>query len=304
MGNCNKCKGSQPCRPSAPCNDCRVNLNTNCITYNGDVLECSGIEPGTNLNDVIEQLDEKICATLQDIDILGGIINVGEGEELYAGETVSGQKKIKTILGSDEILVTSTEEEVLIDVDSEWLDSIATATYDGASPANNQVGDITVGYELTGMTWQEIVEKMLVIYLVPQLNSLTIQGQASTVEVGTTVAGLKNFTFSIVNSSNIAPDTLSVTDLTNSVVLASGLPIASPASANVGSIQKVLPGNNQWQVQVLFLLVANSLLRASISELVKEVLGEVPQNRLHCQLTVNILLCDTDEFVFVTWTCH
>jgi hypothetical protein len=71
-------------------------LSTDCILYTGPNLPCSGIESKTILTDLIEQLDEFICTKVAQTSALVTLINVGEGEEIYAGDNLVG-KKIRTI---------------------------------------------------------------------------------------------------------------------------------------------------------------------------------------------------------------
>jgi hypothetical protein len=66
--------------------------------------------------------------------------------------------------------------------------------------------------------------------------------------VGATVSGNKSFSYAFAQSANVAPNSVSIVDVTNSTTLASGLGVgASPASVNVGSIQKTSPASHQWR---------------------------------------------------------
>ena len=60
--NNNPC-GQQPCTPLEDCS-CPIRLNSECVTYNGDNLECSGIETGLDLNQTLQLLDAYICDTI------------------------------------------------------------------------------------------------------------------------------------------------------------------------------------------------------------------------------------------------
>jgi len=92
---CYQCNQPPLCAP----NDCSCpikDLSTDCILYTGPNLPCSGIESKTILTDLIEQLDEFICTKVEQTSTLVTLINVGEGEEIYAGDNLLG-KKIRTI---------------------------------------------------------------------------------------------------------------------------------------------------------------------------------------------------------------
>jgi hypothetical protein len=100
---CNNCQNSTcyQCNQQPLCtqNDCSCpvkDLSTDCIIYTGPNLPCSGIESKTILTDLIEQLDEFICTKVAQTSALVTLINVGEGEDIYAGDNLLG-KKIRTI---------------------------------------------------------------------------------------------------------------------------------------------------------------------------------------------------------------
>jgi hypothetical protein len=100
---CNNCQNSTcyECNQQPLCsqNDCSCpvkDLSTDCILYTGPNLPCSGIESKKILTDLIEQLDEFICTKVEQTSALVTLINVGEGENIYAGDNLLG-KKIRTI---------------------------------------------------------------------------------------------------------------------------------------------------------------------------------------------------------------
>ena len=61
--NCNQQTNYNLCNP-APCQEpqdcsCPTILSTDCVTYQGNDLECSGIVTGQTLTETIEQLDNR-----------------------------------------------------------------------------------------------------------------------------------------------------------------------------------------------------------------------------------------------------
>ena len=84
---CN-CNNSNPCIPNQtlcpPQEDCTcpVRLNSECVTYNGEDLSCSGIVSGLPLNQTIELLDNYICEAIDEINTSINLINVGTGEDI------------------------------------------------------------------------------------------------------------------------------------------------------------------------------------------------------------------------------
>jgi hypothetical protein len=125
---CN-CNNNNPCIPNqtlcAPQVDCTcpVRLNSECVTYNGLNLECSGIESGLPLNQTIQLLDAYICEAIEEINTSINLINVGEGEDIYAGIDGIGRRKIKRVNTDSNILtITPNENDITFGIDEEALD--------------------------------------------------------------------------------------------------------------------------------------------------------------------------------------
>jgi hypothetical protein len=124
---CN-CNNNNPCIPNqtlcAPQVDCTcpVRLNSECITYNGLDLECSGIESGLPLNQTIQLLDAYICEAIEEINTSINLINVGTGEDIYAGIDGIGRRKIKRVNTDSNILtITPNENDITFGIDEEEL---------------------------------------------------------------------------------------------------------------------------------------------------------------------------------------
>lgn len=93
---------------------CPVKLSTDCVTFEApEPLSCSGIEPGTILTDVIQQLDEYICTAIDQINASINIVNVGAGAEVYKGIDGIGRRELKTI--------TSTNNSVTINENTDTI---------------------------------------------------------------------------------------------------------------------------------------------------------------------------------------
>lgn len=128
-GSCNKCskgKKCNTCEDKAPDCACEVkNLSTNCIVYTGDDLSCTGIKKGNLLTDVIAQMNCFICTKYDQMLKYFNIINVGGGAEIYAGVDGIGQKKLRTLISGDDIVVVKqNEEDISISVDKEGIQGI------------------------------------------------------------------------------------------------------------------------------------------------------------------------------------
>lgn len=97
--------------------------------------------------------------------------------------------------------------------------------YHGTSPATVAVGGITPGYALTGKSFQQILQDMLVAYLAPSFTSFGIDGYVNggTVEVGTPFTGVKTFRWGTVNSGNVVSPGIRLSYLPTDLTMASNL---------------------------------------------------------------------------------
>lgn len=119
-------------------------------------------------------------------------------------------------------------------------------TYNGISPTTLTVGGLAAGTAIFGQTFTQIIQQMVAPYINPSFTSFSI-GQTSPIEVGTTISGSKNFTFGFNPLANVTPNSLSIVDVTGGTTLASGLPLTSPQSANIGTITLTSPGSYSWR---------------------------------------------------------
>jgi hypothetical protein len=112
------------CQPEVGC-DCKVkDLSTDCIIYTGDDLPCTEIKKNTILTELIQQLDAFICKLKDDIANLLVLVNIGTGAKVYAGNNLLGNKKLRTISKTgDLITVTEATEEIVIGLDEDELEN-------------------------------------------------------------------------------------------------------------------------------------------------------------------------------------
>lgn len=111
---CNKCKPDEPC-------ECAVkDLSTNCIVYTDDDIQCNSttiITKNLSLTENLKSLLAYICQRFSDLQSYFKIINVGTGVEIYAGDTLLGEKKLRTITSEDDsILVTENADTIDLSV--------------------------------------------------------------------------------------------------------------------------------------------------------------------------------------------
>jgi len=99
-----------------------------------------------------------------------------------------------------------------------------TGFYNGASPSNITVGGIAAGTVLTGRTYDELFEELLITYLSPAFSSFSVSGQTSRIEVGSIFSGTRKFTWGTSNSSNVQASSVNIRDVfTNTLLNVGGL---------------------------------------------------------------------------------
>jgi len=125
----------------------------------------------------------------------------------------------------------------------------AGAVYAGATPSNTAVGGIPVGFNPTGLTSLQLLEKAMVRYVNPEFTSFGVSGQANTVEVGTTMSGSKTFIWAINAGSGTVP-TVDVIDNTTGATLLAGTTNDGAQALTVNTFQLNANGTTQsWKLR-------------------------------------------------------
>ena len=125
----------------------------------------------------------------------------------------------------------------------------AGAVYAGATPSNTAVGGIPVGFNPTGLTSLQLLEKAMVRYVNPEFTSFGVSGQANTVEVGTTMSGSKTFIWAVNAGSGTVP-TVDVIDNTTGTTLLAGTPNDGTEVITINTIQLNTNGATQsWKLR-------------------------------------------------------
>ncbi len=122
-----------------------------------------------------------------------------------------------------------------------------SAAYTGQSPTTLTIGGLSAGTDIADSSFSYILEKILTPYQPPSFSGFTITGQSSTLEVGSTVSGTKDFAFSFTNSGNVQANTLDIYDVTGASYLITDGSITSPVSADVGTITKTTATSHSWR---------------------------------------------------------
>lgn len=135
-----------------------------------------------------------------------------------------------------------------VDELSSSISSYTDTLYNRSSPTTLTVGGITSGSAIVGLTWQEIVEDLLVPYISPSFATFTISGVSTTIEVGDSISGSKNFTWTFNTGSNVASNTVDIADLTTPATLYTNISNTPPQAYNfTPSIRKTTATSHSWR---------------------------------------------------------
>lgn len=123
--------------------------------------------------------------------------------------------------------------------------------YTQASPSTINLGGIPAGTVLTNRPLEDILEQLLVVYQTPTFSVFNIS-IPSLLEVGNPndFTGNQTFTWNTTNSSNVSPNTISITDVTSgNIILGSGLPNDGNEILNLNtSIENEEPIIHTWRI--------------------------------------------------------
>ena len=148
---CNTCNQKKCVTKSCAC---KIFINSDCLNDVKSVFTCLEIETGLTLTQTLEEMDAQICALFESVTNYFTLINVGEGAGVYKGVNNLGQKEIKSLSKTgDLITITPATNEIVFSIDEEALtnfieDIIPTTVGCFNSPTNT----ITIGEDVEGCT--------------------------------------------------------------------------------------------------------------------------------------------------------
>jgi hypothetical protein len=147
---------------------------------------------------------------------------------------------------------TATESLTVFGVTDVSGDTLTiTGPLEGTVDRNYAVGDyadlrVTAGYV---NDLNAAMNGILNPYQAPAFTAFAISSQATTAEVGSTIAaGSKTFTWATSNSGNVAVNSISITDVTTSTTLGTGLANTGSAAITIGAITSNVPTTHTWSV--------------------------------------------------------
>jgi hypothetical protein len=158
----------------------------------------------------------------------------------YTDQAFSAGDKIYGFLQAEHI------RELQDAVNALEADAGGSTNYTNATPMPEAVGGYDAGTTFDSVQFSDLMDGLLYPYQSPAFTAFAISGQATTVEVGTTVSGTKTFTWSTSNSANVAANSLSIAD--ESGPLQNGLADDGSEAIAVGSVQRTTPGTYTWTI--------------------------------------------------------
>lgn len=123
---CNTCIQNNDCGCNNPCPPelcaCPVLIKSDCVDNVTEDLECSGIQAGQTLTEVLVQLDAFICEKFNQLAAFFTLLNVGTGASIYKGVNGVGNKLIRKINALGNLItVTQNTDDISISIDEEAL---------------------------------------------------------------------------------------------------------------------------------------------------------------------------------------
>jgi hypothetical protein len=262
-------------------------IGTDSIIYTGPPLPCSTIQTHDTFTEALQKLDAMICIlgapqNLQNVLITGNIAtDIGAKfvssitpliytqilhDQVIAGKFVKIGGLPTEFLMADGTVSTIDDfiTQSITDGDTEHAPSsdavydalttiVANVLFDADIPVvlsgGKSLGKYTTGQSIPaiGKTAQQVITDIALEYIYPAFTFFSVTGQATTIETGTTLSGVKPFVWSINPYSGIVP-TIDLYDNTASAFLLSGTPNDGAQSQTITTIQLNADGATQsWK---------------------------------------------------------
>ena len=185
------------------------------------------------------------------------IINHDLGtEDLHISSYLDSDKsKIEvdvTLIDSNNISVSGygVSEDVIFVIGQGGGGGGGSSSYSNSNPTPNTIGGIVAGSTFSNQTMEDMWNALLYPYQAPGFTSFVISSQATTLEVGDSVAGgSRTFTWGASNPSNINTNSIEIEDITGSSILGSGLANDGTEDLNIGgAISKTTNTYHRWRI--------------------------------------------------------
>lgn len=221
---CNQCTSEQ-----ATCDCPIVDLSTDCVLYNQDPILYGAVEvvpKNTILSVALDYIVQFFKTELEAVKKFLRIINVGTGANIYAGDNLIGEKKLRKINSTSPIVtVTENTNDISLGIDSASLDTFIEANQKTYTAANIGTGaqvykDSTVVGNNTQLNFRKIKSSDSSVSIVEGTNDIDVTVSAGIVPDGSETKVTAGTNVSITGTGTIAtPYVINSTD-TNTTYLA------------------------------------------------------------------------------------
>ena len=220
---CNQCQEEQ-----ITC-DCAVILSTDCSNYDQDPILYGAVEvvpKNTILSVALDYIVQFFKTELEAVKKFLRIINVGTGANIYAGDNLIGEKKLRKINSTSPIVtVTENTNDISIGIDSASLDTFIEANQKTYTAANIGTGaqvykDSTVVGNNTQLNFRKIKSSDSSVSIVEGTSDIDVTVSAGIVPDGSETKVTAGTNVSVTGTGTIAtPYVINSTD-TNTTYLA------------------------------------------------------------------------------------
>ena len=130
------------------------------------------------------------------------------------------------------------------------LPTSGSSTYTNLTPMPEKFGGYPIGTTFDNVSISDVLDGLLYPYQVPTFGNFSISGQTTILECGVAVSGSsRSFVWGTTNPSNIKPNSIEIKDITNSVVLESGLANTGSKEVSFSNITKTTTSTtHQWRI--------------------------------------------------------
>lgn len=222
---------------------CPVILSSNCVFYRGEGLIYTGIVTNDTLQAALKKIDDTIATGGQS----NTASNVGTGDGLFK-QKVGVDLQFKSLLAGNNITLIPGADSITIEADTGTPESVFGSNVTFILSSGKTFGKYSNGQTApwTGLTAREAILDAALEYINPVFTAFSV-AQATTVEVGTTITGNKDFTWSITPNSGVVP-TVDIFDITSNLTLLAGTPNDGAETQAVATIQLNSNGaTQQWR---------------------------------------------------------
>ena len=247
--NCNQQTNYNLCNPK-PCQEpqdcsCPTILKSDCVTYSGNDLECSGIVTGQTLTETVEQLDTFICEKVDDITNALTLKNIGAGAKVYKGDDLLGRKELRTVTKTGNLVtVTENPDDIAVSIDESALNTFIEENQKTYSVANVGTGasiydDTTEVGDNTQFNFKKIKSTGATVTITEDINEINLEVSTTSADVNITGGANVTVTEPTLNNFVISAEKSLLESGETTTVTGTGTP-SDEYVVEINNLQKVI----------------------------------------------------------------